>query len=125
MVAVAAVDLHNLATARDLRLLDGWRAPAAAAGLASVRDSIEFARLASKRYRHYRQSIPTANSMAMFREIIVKNPRAEVALLVLVRATWFERSAILGLAQCRRTYGHHLVLEFLSVHPAINARIKP
>src|SRR5262249_34070923 len=27
--------------------------------------------------------------------------------------------------QCRRTYAHHLVLEFLSVHPAIVGRLEP
>jgi len=34
-------------------------------------------------------------------------------------AGWFPRSRVLGLAQCRRTYCNHLILEFLPVHPAI------
>lgn len=40
-------------------------------------------------------------------------------MLLLVKAGWFRHSPVLGLAQCRRTYCHHVVLEFLSVHPAI------
>jgi hypothetical protein len=111
--------------AGDLRLVSHWRAPASVRGKPAVRDTIEFARLASKRHRHYLRSIATAASVAEFEGIISENPQTEVALMLLVRATWFERSPILGLAQCRRTFSHHLVLEFLSVHPAIVGRLDP
>jgi len=111
--------------ARDLRSIGHWRAPAAVRGQPAVRDTIEFARLASKRHRHYLRSIPTAASISEFQTIIADNPQAEVALMLLVRATWFGRSPILGLAQCRRTFCHHLVLEFLSVHPAIVGKLPP
>lgn len=110
---------------RDLRLISHWRVPEAARGQPAVRDTIEFARLASKRHRHYLRSIPTAASVAGFQTMISENAQAEVALMLLVRATWFGRSPILGLAQCRRTFCHHLVLEFLSVHPAIAGRLDP
>jgi hypothetical protein len=49
--------------ARDLRSIGHWRAPAAIFGQAAVRDTVEFARLASKRYRHHLRSIPTAASI--------------------------------------------------------------
>lgn len=110
---------------RDLAAISHWRAPVTVLRQPPVRDTIEFARLASKRHRHYVCTIPTAASLAAFRAIITRNPQAEVALLLLVRASWFDRSPILGLAQCRRTYCHHLVLEFLSVHPAIVGRLEP
>ena len=90
-----------------------------------MRDTIEFAHLASKRHRQYVNSMPAATSMVDFRAIVSQNPQAEVALLFLVRARWFGRSSVLGFAQCRRTYCHHLVLEFLSVHPAIVGRLEP
>ncbi len=51
--------------------------------------------------------------------MVARQPQAEVSLLLVVQADWFAPSLILGLAQCRRTYCHHLILEFLSVHPAI------
>jgi len=111
--------------AQDLRAISHWRAPAAVRGQPAVRDTIEFARLASKRHRHYLRSIPAAVSLADFRRIISENPQAEMALMLLVRANWFGRSSILGLAQCRRTFCHHLVLEFLSVHPAIVGQLNP
>src|SRR2546423_11949726 len=63
--------------------------------------------------------------MDEFQQIVRQNSEAEVALLVIVRGDWFLRSPILGLAQCRRTYCHHLVLEFLSVHPAIVGKLAP
>ena len=87
-----------------------------------MRDTLEFAHLASKRWRYYRRSIATAVSFETFESIVARAPHAEVSLLLIVRADWFARSRILGLAQCRRTYCHHLILEFLSVHPAIVGR---
>lgn len=110
---------------KDLALVSRWRAPAVVAGHPAVRDTLEFAQLASKRWRYYRRSIATATSIASFKSIIARGPQAEVSLLLLVRADWFARSRILGLAQCRRTYCHHLVIEFLSVHPAIVGGASP
>src|SRR5436190_19891658 len=48
----------------DLAVVGRWRAPAALEIRPGVRDTIEFARLASKRWRYYRRSIATANSVA-------------------------------------------------------------
>ncbi|PWU12104.1 MAG: hypothetical protein C5B50_22145 [Verrucomicrobia bacterium] len=106
-------------SARELALVDRWRAPSAIRSVRGVRDSIEFARLASKRWRYYRKSISTATDLDLFRSIVTRDARAEISLLLVARANWFSRSPILGLAQCRRTYCNHLILEFLSVHPAI------
>ncbi|MEY2429060.1 MAG: hypothetical protein QOJ40_1945 [Verrucomicrobiota bacterium] len=106
-------------SARDLALVDQWRIPVSMASRAGVRDTLEFARLASKRWRYYRKSIYTASDLDAFRSIVARRPQAEVSLLLVVRADWFPRSHVLGLAQCRRTYCNHLILEFLSVHPAI------
>ncbi len=64
-----------------------------------------------------------SNAPLDFHALVDEDEQAEVALLLVVRAKWFGRSPILGLAQCRRTYCHHLVLEFLSVHPAIVGRL--
>ena len=110
---------------KDLALVNRWRIPAAAETRPGVRDTVEFAHLATKRWRYYRRSIATATSLENFQSIITREPQAEVSLLLLVRADWFKRSRILGLAQCRRTYCHHLVVEFLSVHPAIVGGVAP
>ena len=110
---------------KDLAVVSRWRAPAAIAARPAVRDTLEFARLASKRWRYYRRSIATATSLENFKFIIGRAPQAEVSLLLIVRADWFVRSRVLGLAQCRRTYCHHLILEFLSVYPAIVGHAEP
>src|ERR1043166_3417425 len=95
-------------SARDLALVDRWRIPISVASRPGVRDTLEFARLAS-----------TATNLETFRSIVTRQPEAEVSLILAVRADWFPHSRVLGLAQCRRTYCNHLILEFLSVHPAI------
>src|SRR5207244_2172791 len=94
-------------------------------GNPAVRDTLEFARLASKRWRYYRRSIATATSLADCNAAIQHDSHAEVSLLLLVCADWFPSSSVLGLAQCRRTWCHHLLLEFLSVHPRIVGGIVP
>jgi len=103
----------------DLALLNRWRAPVSIASRPGVRDTLEFARLASKRWRYYRRSIATASNLESFRTIIAREPKVEISFLLLVRADWFKPSRFLGLAQGRRSYCHHFILEFLSVHPAI------
>ena len=110
---------------KDLARVNRWRAPASVAARPGVRDTMEFANLASKRWRYYRRSIATATSLHDFKSVVVRAPQVEVSLLLLVRADWYARSRILGLAQCRRTYCHHLILEFLSVHPAIVGGASP
>ena len=102
-----------------------WRAPAALCGNADVRDTLEFARLAAKRWRYYQRSIPTAMSLAEFRAAVRKDAHAEVSLVLVAHGDWFSFSPALGIAQCRRTWCHHLVLKFLAVHPRIAGRVPP
>lgn len=107
----------------DLAVVSRWHPPAAVTARPTVRDTLEFARLAAKRWRYYRRSIATATSFEVFKALVAREPQSEVSALLVVHADWFSRSRVIGLAQCRRTYCHHLVLEFLSVHPAIVGRI--
>ena len=113
-------------SAPEVAAVSRWRAPdEATTSRPGVRDTLEFAKLASKRWRYYRQSIATASSLENFRAIIAREPLAEVSFLLLVRSDWFKPSRFLGLAQGRRTYCHHFILEFLSVHPAIVGGMSP
>jgi hypothetical protein len=108
---------------KDLRSISHWRVPAQVQNQPAVRDALEFARLASKRHRQYSTTIPTAHNLSAFRSILVKQAQAEIALLFVARAKWFKPSPILGIAQCRRTYCHHFILEFLAVHPSIVGQV--
>jgi len=49
---------------KDVARVSHWRAPRAVRVKSPVRDTLEFARLAAKRWRYYRRSIPTATSIA-------------------------------------------------------------
>lgn len=110
---------------KDAARVSRWHAPAAARRNPAVRDTLEFARLASKRWRYYRRSISTATSIAEFRAAIRRNEHVEVSFLLLARADWFPSASALGLAQCRRTFCHHFILEFLSVHPRVVGKVAP
>ena len=109
----------------DLVSISRWRASALIRDRPAVRDALEFARLASKRHRQYSRMLATAFSLSQFRTTVTRDFGAEIALLFVVRANWFKHSPVLGIAQYRRTYCHHLVLEFLAVHPAIVGQFHP
>jgi hypothetical protein len=109
---------------KDLRMVSHWRAPAGVKNTSAVRDALEFAHLAATRHGHY-SALPTAHTAAQLKSMLSRQADLEIALMFVVRADWFKRSSILGIAHCRRTYCHHLVLEFLSVHPSIVGRLSP
>jgi hypothetical protein len=106
----------------DVRAVSRWRVPKGAP--VPVRDAVEFARLASKRWRHYLRSIPCAKTLDEFRVVSQNDSREEVSLILLAKAEWFSQSVPIGLAQCRKTYCNHLTLEFLSVHPRVVGGLK-
>lgn len=83
-------------------------------------DSREFALLAAKRWRHYRDTDSAAHSLADLRRMIAADPQGEFCFHLKVTADWFPAS--LGGAMLRRTWHHHLALDFLFVHPRIASR---
>jgi hypothetical protein len=83
-------------------------------------DSREFALLAAKRWRHYRDTDSAAHSLAELRRMIAADPKGEFCFHLKVTADWFPTS--LGGAMLRRTWHHHLALDFLFVHPRIASR---
>lgn len=106
-------------TDRDARSLTHWRFPAELGGNESIPDALEYARLASKRWRYYRRTGATVASLAELRECIRRNPKAEVAMIFVACATWPSPTPILGFAYFRRSWCHHLVVDFLSAHPRV------
>jgi hypothetical protein len=95
----------------------GGRAPKLANS--AVRDAVEFARLASKRWRYYRRTIRSVESIEAFKTATNPKNQEESSLILVARAPWFSATQPMGLAQCRRTFCNHLVLDFLTVHPKI------
>ncbi|HRH96941.1 MAG TPA: hypothetical protein PLB55_13450 [Prosthecobacter sp.] len=97
-----------------------WKAPRKHSRPDMAADSIELARLAGKRWRYYLKRNEAATSMD---ELLVKtgaNPKSEIGFIIIAKAIGESVSSTLGVAWCRRTWCNHLVLDFLTVHPALN-----
>ena len=85
-------------------------------------DAIEFARLFSSRWRYYHREGATAKSLENLVEVVRRRPRAEVAMVLIASATWHSQTPALGIAYLRRTWCHHLFLEFFATHPHVIAK---
>ena len=108
-------------TERDAESLARWRFPKDVVGTEATLDALEYARLASKRWRYYRITGATVASLAELRDKVQHNPKAEVAMIFVARPTWRSPTPLLGFAYFRRTWCHHLVVDFLSAHPRVIA----
>jgi hypothetical protein len=84
-------------------------------------DAREFALLAAKRWRHYRDTDTAALSLAQLRQMIADDPLGEYCFHLKVTADWFPAS--LGGAMVRRTWSHHLMIDFLFMHPQVCSRM--
>ena len=82
-----------------------------------VKDAIEFTRLAAKRWRYYSEAGEAVESLVGLRRALAENKRCEVAFILIATATVGSREIPIGLAYCRRTWCHHLALDFLALHP--------
>lgn len=103
----------------EVRRVRAWRKTT------SATDAGEFAALAAKRWFYYTREGATVASLAELRSAIRRNERAELAFLMVASATWAGRSKSLALAYCRRTWCHHLVLDFLAVRPGVSFADQP
>jgi hypothetical protein len=105
------------ASDRDLETLRHWRTKKTLKTNAHLQDSIEYCRLASKRWRTYSKSKRTVTTFEELRETIVAKPEDEVVFIMVARAEWHRPSQILGFCFCRRSWCHHLILDFAAAHP--------
>ena len=109
----------KFASEKEVRRVREWRkaTPATDAG--------EFAALAAKRWLYYSREGATVSSLDELRAAIRHNERAELAFLLVASAEWASRYKFLALAYCRRTWCHHLVLDFLAVRPGASFAGQP
>ncbi|MDP1586986.1 MAG: hypothetical protein Q8M07_04555 [Prosthecobacter sp.] len=116
-----AIVTLDLADNTDVLSATRWRVPRELehdpAMQARAADAREFALLAAKRWRHYRDTTAIAQTLPELRQMIKSDARGECCFHLKVTADWFPTS--LGGAMVRRTWCHHLVIDFLFVHPAI------
>ena len=64
-------------------------------------------------------------SIDELRAAVKRNDRAELAFLMVASAEWANRYKFLALAYCRRTWCHHLILDFLAVRPGVSFANQP
>jgi hypothetical protein len=106
-------------TDRDARSLTRWRFRKNPAVSGPIQDALEFARLAAKRWRYYRRASATVSSLDELRESIRHDPKSETAMTFVAHATWTSPTPILGFTYFRRSWCHHLIVDFLSSHPRV------
>ena len=83
----------------------------------TIREAVEFTRLAAKRWRYYSRTDEAAESFAGLQRKIRREPKCEVAFIMVATMRHGRRDLPIGLAYCRRTWCHHLALDFLASHP--------
>ena len=115
----------DFASHADVIAAARWRIPGVLKGTFQSRaaDAREFAILAAKRWRHYRDASTAASSLPALRRMIAADPHGEFCFHLTVTAPWFTGS--LGGAMIRRTWCHHLIVDFLFVHPRISGQLEP
>ncbi|MBM3836536.1 MAG: hypothetical protein FJ398_01015 [Verrucomicrobia bacterium] len=103
----------TFATEAEVRRVRAWRK------MTPGTDAAEFAALAAKRWFYYTREGATVASLKDLQAAVRRNDRAELAFLLVASADWAKRYKFLALAYCRRTWCHHLVLDFLAVRPGL------
>ncbi len=109
----------TFATESEVRRVRVWRK------MTPATDAGEFAALAAKRWFYYTREGATVASLDELRTAIRRNQRAELAFLMVASAEWAKRYRFLALAYCRRTWCHHLVLDFLAQGAAAAKSLPP
>jgi len=108
----------------DVMSATRWRVPRElvedAAMQARAADAREYALLAAKRWKHYRDTKTAAFSLPQLEAMIEHEPEGEFCFYLKVTADWFPTS--LGGAMVRRTWCNHLMVDFLFVHPSISGK---
>lgn len=108
-------------TPMDMRGLLRWRTSASGRSDPQVRDAMEFRKLATKRWRYYLKGNEAATSRGELKQAIRTNPSAEVGFLLMAKASWQPAIPALACCFCRRSWCHHLIVDFLAVHPKVLA----
>ena len=107
----------RFASHTELRRYHRSLLPFARKSSTTVREAVEFTRLAAKRWRYYSRSGEAAESLAGLQREIRRDAKGEIAFIMVATIRQRRRDLPMGLAYCRRTWCHHLALDFLAVHP--------
>jgi hypothetical protein len=107
----------RFATTVELRRYHQGLSNFAKASSRAVREAVEFTRLAAKRWRYYSRLDEAAESFAGLCRNVRAEPTCEIAFIMVATIRQGRGNLAVGLAYCRRTWCHHLALDFLALHP--------
>lgn len=115
----------RFATWSDVGLLQGWETVLRADSSLDMRDSADFARQATMRWRGYADKSLAASSLEDVSSRNHVRPDEEFAvLLVLTADDWFRPQEPMAFAYIRRTWCRGFYLEFMGSHPLADGRIR-
>ncbi len=101
----------------DADALKIWRTGRMHSHPSAARDAVEYAKLASKRWRYYARRDEVAKDLAELTARAGSDAQEEIGFLLVAKSDWPSAPDTLAMAWCRRTWSHHLVLDFLACHP--------
>lgn len=107
----------RFATKAELQRYHQSLAPFARESSTVIREAVEFTRLAAKRWRYYSRTDEAAESFDQLRGEMRRDKKCEVAFIMVATIRQGRKQLPIGLAYCRRTWCHHLALDFLALHP--------
>lgn len=107
----------RFADQRELRRYHRSLAPFASQSVTVMREAVEFTRLAAKRWRYYARADEAVESFTQLQRKIRRDFNCETAFIMLAYVRQGKQDVPIGLAYCRRTWCHHLALDFLALHP--------
>ncbi len=101
----------------DAEGLRSWRVGRGHGLPAAAKDSMEYAKLASKRWRYYSRRDEVAKSLTELKTRSSSGTQDEIGFLLVAEPDWEDAPPMIAMAWCRRTWCHHLILDFLACHP--------
>ena len=107
----------RFANQSDLDILRLWAPNKKQANNEFVRDALEYSAHASQRWPVYQRLGRTVVSCEELQEISKRDKFSEIVFLLVSEARWHKPSPILGFCFCRRTWCHHVILDFAACHP--------
>jgi hypothetical protein len=107
----------RIATKVELRRYHRSLSSLSANSSQAILEAVEFTRLAAKRWRYYSRIDEAAESFAGICRAVRAETECEVAFILVATIRRGRRDVPVGLAYCRRTWCHHLALDFLALHP--------
>jgi hypothetical protein len=109
----------DFASKADILLAEQWTmSPSVSAPELRMRalDAVEFAQLAAKRWRTYERDGAWADCLNSFSRMLEADPEGEFCFFLALKASG-ETPNLLGKIMVRRTWCHHLFVDFLYTHP--------